>query len=271
MEELSVGSPDHLVTVVPQRGGMVTHLVVHGREVLYLDDATLEDQSKNVRGGIPILFPICGPLRGDAYSLDGRSYAMKQHGFARNLGWAVVDQGGDHVTLSLTSNDATRAQYPFDFELRFTYRLIPNGLRMEQHVENRGTGDMPFSLGLHPYFISPDNSTLEVHVDADEIAENPYGAPHPAPPRLDLVSGVDVCFTDAPTPEGTLVDHASNRGIHMRASSTYRYVIVWTQPSKPFCCLEPWTSRGDALNANKDLWILPPGRSLAPWVEITVA
>ena len=51
---------DAAATVVPERGGLVTRFAVGARELLYLDPATLADPTKNVRGGVPVLFPFAG-------------------------------------------------------------------------------------------------------------------------------------------------------------------------------------------------------------------
>jgi len=39
------------VVIAPQRGALVTSFSVGGRELLYLDESTLSDATKNVRGG----------------------------------------------------------------------------------------------------------------------------------------------------------------------------------------------------------------------------
>ena len=67
-----------LAEVAPARGALVTRLRVGDREVLYLDRATLDDPSKNVRGGVPLLFPFAGKLADDTLTLTGTK--MKQHG-----------------------------------------------------------------------------------------------------------------------------------------------------------------------------------------------
>jgi galactose mutarotase-like enzyme len=111
--------------VIPERGGIVTRWRVQGQEIFYLDVPRLTDPTLTVRGGIPILFPICGNLPANTYTLNGQSYTLKQHGFARELPWEVVDQATDDrasITLSLTSNDQTRAVYPFDFQLLLPIR-----------------------------------------------------------------------------------------------------------------------------------------------------
>ena len=76
---ITLRADEALAEVVPERGAICSRLRIGGSEVLYLDPATLADPTKNVRGGIPVLFPIAGkPDPGSA---------LKQHGFARNLPW----------------------------------------------------------------------------------------------------------------------------------------------------------------------------------------
>ena len=79
--------------IVPARGGIVTALAVGGRDLLFLDRATLEDPAKNVRGGIPILFPFAGKLEDERFLPAGTR--MKQHGFGRNKPWAVRAQSAE--------------------------------------------------------------------------------------------------------------------------------------------------------------------------------
>ena len=45
------------VAFCPERGGIITSIKFKGREILYLDPATLQDPKVNIKGGIPILFP----------------------------------------------------------------------------------------------------------------------------------------------------------------------------------------------------------------------
>ena len=46
----------------PKRGGLITNWVSEGKEILYFDEKRFIDKTKSIRGGIPILFPICGNL-----------------------------------------------------------------------------------------------------------------------------------------------------------------------------------------------------------------
>ena len=70
------------LVVVPERGGIIISWTVQGDEMFYLDKERLKDPSLSVRGGIPLLFPICGNLPDDTYSHQNQTYTLKQHGLA---------------------------------------------------------------------------------------------------------------------------------------------------------------------------------------------
>ena len=54
-----------------------------GDEVLYVRPDAVFDKSKPISGGVPHCFPQFGPGK------------MQQHGFARNLDWAIASTSAD--------------------------------------------------------------------------------------------------------------------------------------------------------------------------------
>jgi len=153
---LSDDSSGSQIEVVPERGGIVTSWKINGQEVFYLDTERFTHPDLSVRGGNPILFPLCGNLPDNTYNVDGKDYQIKQHGFARELPWTATAQNNDgaaSVTVELASNAETKAVYPFDFHLAFTYSLQGNTLEIRQEYKNLSATPMPFSSGFHPYFL----------------------------------------------------------------------------------------------------------------------
>ena len=51
--------------IIPERGGIVSEWRCKGREVVYFDQERYANPANSIRGGIPVLFPICGNLPGD--------------------------------------------------------------------------------------------------------------------------------------------------------------------------------------------------------------
>ncbi|MDC3029161.1 galactose mutarotase, partial [Prochlorococcus sp. AH-716-P20] len=99
----------------PKRGGLITNWVSEGREILYFDEKRFIDKTKSIRGGIPILFPICGNLD-IPNSLFGKNYMpFMQHGFARDLQWKhYLNEQKNSLCLILTDTEKTKTFYPFN-------------------------------------------------------------------------------------------------------------------------------------------------------------
>ncbi len=251
--------------VIPERGGIVTRWRVQGQEIFYLDEARLTDPALTVRGGIPILFPLCGNLVDNAYTYNGQSYTLKQHGFARELPWEVVDQVTDDrvsLTLSLTSNDHTRAVYPFDFQLFFTYTLDGNKLIAQQRYVNHSDVSMPFSAGFHPYFQVLDKTQLEVDIPANQLLDQPAKTTRSFNGIFDFEQDeIDVAFNDLSRQSASVTDRAQGLRLTLTQSDEFSIMVFWTVKGKPFYCLEPWTAGRNALNTGDRLIHLAPGAS----------
>jgi galactose mutarotase-like enzyme len=260
--------------VAPGRGGMVTRFTVGGVPVLFLDDATLRDPTKSARGGIPVCFPIAGKLPDGRYEAGGRAYTLKQHGFARDLPWQVSGEStsdGAAVTLELHASDATRAVYPFEFALRFTYRVRGGALSVEQTFENRGASPMPMHPGLHPYFYVPDASKAGARIatDATHGFDNRTGREVPVPQPL-LLAGqeVDMFLLDH-TPRETVLSRPGLPGVRLAFGDDQKVLVVWTLPGRDFVCVEPWRARAGAL-ANGTAPTVAPGASHRTTLTVTL-
>lgn len=114
-DPVTITSGNLAARIDPLGAELVSLRDAQGRELMTAADP------EHWTGHAPLLFPIVGRLNGDVLRLDGRYYPMKQHGFARRLDWEVLGAGKDGVTLVLRDSAATRAAYPFAFELAVLY------------------------------------------------------------------------------------------------------------------------------------------------------
>jgi galactose mutarotase-like enzyme len=259
-------SASSLVSVVPRRGALVALWQARGKDRLYLDETTLADPNKNVRGGVPLLFPAPGKLAEGRYARAGKSGAMKQHGFARDLRWAPSSRTEDSVTLSLSSNDATLSVYPWPFELTLKVTLTEPALKLSLRVENTGKEPMPFGFGIHPYFAVKDKAGASIGTCATRAFDNVKGVEVPFS-GFDLAHGeTDLHLIDHGSTECTL--KADGGSLTVRTSAEFTRWVVWTLPGKDFVCVEPWTSPGNALNTGDGLLTLAPGGSKELWIEL---
>jgi galactose mutarotase-like enzyme len=259
--------------VVPERGGIITAWSVRGQEMLYLDAARFADPTLSVRGGIPILFPICGNLPDNTYQFDEQPYSLKQHGFARDLPWDVTDRTTQEqvsITLSLQSNEQTRSLYPFEFQLNFTYRLQGNSLELDQEFVNLGDRPMPFSTGLHPYFGVTDKRKLQFDIPAAEFQSHKDYAYAAFSNQFDFEQDeIDVIFPQPSRHQASVTDLERGIKLDLDYSALYSKLVFWTLKGKPFYCLEPWSAPRNALNTGDGLTLLPPKQSLKTLVRLT--
>lgn len=260
-----------VATVAPGRGGLVTHFELGGRPVLFMDQATLDEPTQNVRGGIPVLFPSPGKLAGDAWAYGGRQGSLKQHGFARNLKWQVMQVSAAAATLRLVANEETLAHYPWDFAISQTITVRDRSLHLEQEISNRSATPMPFGFGFHPYFFVADGSKRETSVTTratrafDNVTKQ----------TIDIDS-IDLTGREV---DLHLIDHGSTTGelrspqgtIQLIGSPEYTHWVVWTLAGRDFVCLEPWTCPANALNDGAGLALLAPGKSRSMALEIRSA
>lgn len=250
--------------VAPPRGGMVTRFTVGDEAVLFLDEKTLRDFSKSVRGGVPLLMPAAGRLSGDKYTVSGRSIEMKQHGFARNLPWKVLSvdtRDGATVKLGVRDTTVSRESFPFGFEFEAEYALreksleITLGARCTEVGKNPGAEAMPIHVGVHPYFFVPCEVKAKSTVESD------------ATRGWNNVTHEETLFTALPSfgegeidlhlrdhhPKRTILHRPGLANITLAWSDNLTTLVLWTLPGREFICVEPWSAPANALNDPKVL------------------
>ncbi|AFZ35492.1 Aldose 1-epimerase [Stanieria cyanosphaera PCC 7437] len=263
------------IEVVPERGAIITRWRVKEEEILYLDQERFTHPELSIRGGIPILFPICGNLPNNSYTYQNQTYQLKQHGFARDLPWKVIETN-DHdcasMTLALQSDEQTLMVYPFEFEITFTYQLKRNSLRILQTYHNQSEAIMPFATGLHPYFQVEAKNQLQFEIPAtfyqDQVSKETY----PFKGKFDFTQAeIDVAFTQIDKHHTAIADLNKNHKISINYSDCYSTLVFWTIKGKDYVCLEPWTAPRNALNTQEKLICLEPGNTFDSVVEINLS
>jgi glucose-6-phosphate 1-epimerase len=129
-------------------GAQITSWRPGGAEdVIFLSQHSQWEPGRAIRGGIPVCFPW---FRNKADNPKAPS-----HGFVRTKAWQLdsVEVHGDGVMVSLStsSDEGTRAWWPYDFQL--SHRLtIGSELKQELAVSNTGSEPLRFEEALHTYY-----------------------------------------------------------------------------------------------------------------------
>ncbi len=263
-----------------------------GTEYMWRADPAFWDRTS------PILFPFVGSVNGKEYRAKGRTYAMNQHGFARDMEFGLLSQSEDEIWFELRDNEETRKMYPYAFLLRLGYRLLSDGVEVKWQVENPGKEGLAFSIGGHPGFNCPLEGDIFQKTDCYLKFENIErfestrvgdGLVIDEKGTYELEQGGYLAVTEHLFDCDTLVleDYQTNTvSICRPDKSPYVTVTmenvpvwgIWTRsPKAPFICIEPWYGRCDRTGFSGDLtereWgnMIRPGESFEASYKITVS
>jgi galactose mutarotase-like enzyme len=267
-----LGDRNSKIEIVPERGGIVTSWVVADQEIFYMDTERFTHPELSVRGGIPILFPICGNMPDNTYTLNGQVYNLKQHGFARDMAWQVDAHDQEGICLTLSSTPETLAVYPFEFKVRFTYILNGSTLVIKQSYTNLSNQSMPFSAGTHPYFAAPDKSELKFEFPSSEFVDQKSFVNHPFLGSFDFsLDEIDIMFFNPAAHNRAIVTDASrNLKLTIDFDEYHKALVFWTVKGKDFICVEPWTAARNSLNTGENLLFIEPNSTIEMQISMTV-
>ena len=263
--------------VIATHGAEPVSWRVNGTEYLWSGDPAHWERHA------PWLFPVVGASANGAVRVDGQSYPMAQHGFARDLPFRVLARADDSVTLRLEESAATLPHYPFPFRLDITARVEPGRLAFEIRIENTGARPLPYALGFHPAFSWP-------FAGGERTAGGGYRVDFEKPERPlvpEVGAGGLLLRTERPIPldgatlpldpalftEALVLREAASTtmrfvapdGSALRmAVSDFPHLAVWTKPTAPFLSLECWTGHADWAGYAGELSERDSQRLLAP-------
>lgn len=248
--------------------GLSAEINPHGAELWRLRDSEGRDllwdgDPAFWTGRAPILFPVIGCVAGGVVRVDGQTYPMPKHGFARGRTWAVVDRQPASVTLRLEADDETRASYPFDFRLDLRFAIEGETLDVVATLTNPADIELPASLGFHPAlrWPLPWGAPRDAHLvrfARDEPAPirriDRDGLVRPAPEPTPVV-GTDLHPEDRLFEDDALIfDRLASRSLLYGAPDASALGVsfpampelgIWTKPGAGYLCIEPWAGIAD--------------------------
>ncbi len=275
----------NISATVDTMGAELISMVCGDREYIWTGDPSYWN------GHNPILFPIIGFLKDDLYRLNGKSYPLQKHGFARKSEFTLVEKEDSFVTLELTENPKTLASFPFRFRFLVTHRLTDRGFRTEFSIENRSDETMYFQLGGHTGFCLPFTPGAKFS-DHKLVFDKPCTADRFIAPEGVLIKewiknylkdtdtlplSYDLFDRDALMLDGLeskkvrLCDNFG-RGVEMDFDGFYT-LGIWTPKGKnaPFVCIEPWNGMNAIVGENCEFPGKPHVISLEAGKEYRVA
>ena len=228
-----------------------------GAEYLWQGDEKIwADQAPN-------LFPHIARLTTGRYTLEGKTYEMKSHGFAKDTVMKAEQESDTHITFRITDTAVTLAQYPYHFAFGVDYRLSGSKLLITYIVENKDDKAMFFGVGGHPGFNVPleeglafEDYYLEFDCAKDALlvgmSEDCYVQGENV--KFPLEDGVRLPLKHNCFDHDAIILTKMCRAVTLKSDKNARavkltfpqmgYLGIWHRPftEAPYVCIEPWTS-----------------------------
>lgn len=278
--------------MVLQNEFMLVEIADHGAELMRIYDRLNEREllwngdPAYWKRRSPILFPNVGKTFGNVMRIGGAEYPTSQHGFARDMNFALESSDEANACYLLKSSDATLDRYPFDFELRIVYRLEDTRLLVEWKVKNLSLQEMPFTIGGHPAFVLdgpkedyclylPGKDSLQ-HLLLDPasgtaVADKVYtiALEDERLPLTEEMFAHDALILDGVQVEEVWLCERDGRPRVGMLCPDFPNYGIWSVQGAKFVCLEPWMGRCDdrgytgEFSDKANINILAPGMEFA--------
>ena len=281
---------------VKDHGAELSSIKYNGREYLWQADPAFWKRHS------PVLFPIVGSVWNGEYKVNGNTYYLGQHGFARDMDFSLLSETEDSIFYVLESNEETLKKFPFSFRLEIGYKIYGKNIDVIWRVINPSNEELPFQIGAHPAFYWPkyDDVTLQTTTERGyfkfDTNKNLIKSVITEKGCVDPQASAEVALSD----EGLLkletstfdndalvIEHDQIHVVTLMDNDKSPYLTVkfaaplvglWSPPHKnaPFVCIEPWYGRCDRVHydgeyKDKDwIQILAAGEKFESVYTITV-
>ena len=218
----------------------------------------------------PVLFPIVGALKNDAFLYQGKKYELSRHGFARDMNFEAEKISDNKAAFTLNSDDETKSKYPFDFSLKIHYELEDASIRVSYQVINPAKEVLHFSIGAHPAFAVPlteDTVYEDYYLEFDKsetlprwsLKDNLIDQPEAFLKdekrirlQKDLFYDDAIVFKNPKSEMISLISEKTLRGLKFRFEG-FPFLGIWAAKDAPFVCIEPWCGIADSVGHNQEI------------------
>lgn len=250
-----------------KQGAGLTSIEFEGKEMLFQGEKILNKDGKPFwKRQAPILFPIVGQIKDGKTIIEGNSYEMQQHGFARDMEFEEISKTQNKHQYILKSNEETLKKYPYQFELKVTYEVIENTLNVTYQVKNIDNKTIYFGLGGHPGF-KCDYANREYEIaftekeDKIEFLKLNNGLVDTKKAENILDNNRIYLKENTFDNDAIIMKNIKSNKVILRNNKTdkrilefdftgFPYLAIWSKKGAPFVCIEPWQNTADKIDSN---------------------
>lgn len=251
-----------------KEGAELTSIQYNDKEMLFQGAQVLDSNGNTFwKRQAPILFPIVGQLKNSKTKIEGKTYEMSQHGFARDMKFEEISKTENEHHYMLKYNEETLKKYPYKFELHVIYEIEKDTLIVTYKVKNVDEKSIYFGLGGHPAF-NCDYSNGEYEIAflenedeieflklkdglidteiADNILED-----NKIYLKENTFDNDAVIMKNIKSNKVVLQNHKTNKKILEFDFTGFSYLALWSKKGAPFVCIEPWQNTADRIDSTQ--------------------
>lgn len=251
-----------------KEGAELTSIQYNDKEMLFQGAQVLDSNGNTFwKRQAPILFPIVGQLKNSKTEIEGKTYEMSQHGFARDMKFEEISKTENEHHYMLKYNEETLKKYPYKFELHVIYEIEKDTLIVTYKVKNVDEKSIYFGLGGHPAFnCDYSNGEYEIAFEEQEneieflklkdglidteIADNIL-EDNKIYLKENTFDNDAVIMKNIKSNKVVLQNHKTNKKILEFDFTGFSYLALWSKKGAPFVCIEPWQNTADRIDSTQ--------------------
>ena len=259
---------DHLKVSISTKGAEITSIYNKVSKVEHLwqaDPAVWPWHAPN-------LFPVVGGCKDNQIRVQGQSFPMNRHGFARNMEFNLLESSETYAQLSLGFSEETLKSYPYKFQFQLLYDLSDQELRITYKVINEDFQDIYFSVGAHPAFNVPFHPAENfedyyIEFEKPESLENHLissaGFFTGEKETVDTEERILPLTRSMFDRDALVFKTLESRTVRLKSRSRsqyievsyphFNYLALWSKPGADFVCIEPWIGCADSEGAQLEI------------------
>ncbi len=220
----------------------------------------------------PVLFPHCGRLKENQYTLKGQKYKSELHGFARDYNHSVLESNDTSITFLFSDNNETREKYPYYFRLYTIFKLENEKLIQAFEVENVSDEEMYFSIGYHTGYMIPfdvkhrpedysivfetEETPVEVKCNESGLLSGEkkvyFERQRTIPLNNKLFINGSLALENIKSNHVSIIENDSGKEVRIGIDG-FPVTVLWSIPGEvKFVCIEPWFGLPDLYDTDGD-------------------
>ena len=259
-EQITISNSEIAVTL-SSIGAQIISVKKNGEEKIWIGDPAVWPSHA------PILFPICGGLKDDKYTYEGKEYSLQKHGYVRFMDFELESHSAERAVFLHRYNEDTLKQFPFEYEFRAIYTLKGDSLKVDYCVKNLSDKEMYFSVGGHEGYYCPEgieessvifeepemlnSSVLDGNLLLHETV-NVGKNTRELPLKYEYFAVDALVFLNLKSRKVTLKNNRTGATVGLEFEGQ-DFFLLWTKPGAKYICLEPWCSHQDFVDSDYDL------------------